>query len=185
MCELFISGISIGTSSVHLLADEFETTGWEVATDDEYMPGHVNAKLTGLKVPPISKERYREFKIRLREEIIEAALDSGSEYMEYAKEGGPSYPNMWIEDSEDYAGGSGVIKSGEFELEFEVTDDSGDDVVNTLIAIILTVSPKAVQAMAVRVAEEVLSDSEKDAWGRKRRSLQENIQNNWRDFINS
>ena len=164
--------------------DEFETTGWEMATDDEYMPGHVNAKLTGLKAPLISKERFREFKIRLREEIIEAALDSGSEYMEYAKEGGPSYPNMWMEDSEDYAGGSGVIKSGEFELEFEVTDSDPDDVVNTLIAIILTVSPKAVQAMAVRVAEEVLSDSEKDAYGRRRRNLDEQMVADWRRFLN-
>ena len=182
-------GIMTGGAILNLAqdvgTDEFRTTGWEVATDDEYMPGHVNAKLTGLKAPLISKERYREFKIRLREEIIEAALDSGSEYMEYAKEGGPSYPNMWIEDSEDYAGGSGVIKSGEFELEFEVTDDSGDDVVNTLIAIILTVSPKAVQAMAVRVAEEVLSDSEKDAWGRRRRSLDEQMFDSWRSFVNN
>jgi hypothetical protein len=165
--------------------DEFRTTGWEVATDDEYMPGHVNAKLEGLKVPPIPENRYREFKIRLREEIIEAALDSGSEYMEYAKVGGPSYPNTWIQDTEDSTGGSSAIKSGEFELEFEVTGDDPDDVVNTMLAVVLTVSPKAVQAMAIRVAEEVLSDSEKDAWGRKRRSLQENIQNNWRDFINS
>ena len=98
----------------------FETTGWEVATDDEYMPGHVNAKLVGLKVPPISKERYREFKIRLREEIIEAALDSGSEYMEYAKEGGPSYPNMWIEDSEDYAGGSGLSSQENLNLSLKL-----------------------------------------------------------------
>ena len=122
--------------------------------------------------------------MRLREEIVQAALDSGSEYMEYAKGSGPSYPNMWMEDSEDYAGGSGVIKSGEFDLEFEVTDDNPDEVVNTLIAIILTVSPKTVQAMATRVAEEVLGDSEKDAWGRKRRNLDERLISNWKDYLN-
>ena len=164
--------------------DEFETTGWEVATDDEYMPGHVNAKLEGLKVPPIPENRYREFKIRLREELIQAALDSGSEYMEYAKKGGPSYPNMWIGDVADKWSASTAIKSGEFELEFEVTDDDPDDVVNTMLAVVLTVSPKAVQAMAIRVAEEVLSDSEKDAYGRRRRNLDEQIIDSWRAFLN-
>ena len=164
--------------------DEFRTTGWEVATDDEYMPGHVNAKLEGLKVPPIPENRYREFKIRLREELIQAALDSGSEYMEYAKEGGPSYPNMWIGDVADKWSGSTAIKSGEFELEFEVTGDDPDDVVNTMLAVVLTVSPKAVQAMATRVAEEVLSDSEKDAWGRRRRNLDERLVSNWKAYLN-
>ena len=114
---------------------------------------------------------------------MQVALDSGSEYMEYAKQGGPSYPNMWVQDAKDTAGSS-AIKSGEFELEFEVTDDDPDDVVNTLTAIILTVSPKTVQALAIRVTEEVLSNSEKDAYGRRRRSLDEQILDNWRNFLN-
>jgi hypothetical protein len=135
-------------------------------------------------VPPIPENRFREFKIRLREEIVEAALNSGSEYLEYAKEGGVAYPNVWIQAAEDSTGGSKAVESGEFEIEFEVTDDSGDEVVNTLIAIILTVSPKIVQALATQVAEEVLGDSEKDALGRRRRNLDERLISNWKDYLN-
>ena len=103
--------------------------------------------------------------------------------MEYAKKGGPSYPNMWIGDVADKWSASTAIKSGEFELEFEVTDDDPDDVVNTMLAVVLSVSPKSVQAMAIRVAEEVLSDSEKDAWGRRRRNLDERLVSNWKAYI--
>jgi len=53
-----------------------------------------------------------------------------------------------------------------------------------MTATILTVSPKTVQALAIQVAKEVLSDSEKDAWGRKRRNLDEQIFHSWRDFLN-
>ena len=164
--------------------DEFDSTGWEVVTDDGYMPGHVNAKLTGLQVPPIPENHFREFKIRLREEIVDAALRSGSEYLEYAKEEGVAYPNVWIQAAEDPTGGSKAIESGEFEIEFEVTDDTIDEVVNTLIAIILTVSPKTVQALATKVAEEVLGDSEKDALGRRRRNLDERLISNWKGYLN-
>jgi hypothetical protein len=37
--------------------------------------------------------------------------------------------------------------------------------------------------LAIRVTEEVLSDSEKDAWGRRRRSLDEQILDSWRSFL--
>ena len=114
---------------------------------------------------------------------MDAALRAGSEYLEYAKEEGVAYPNVWIQAAEDSTGGSKAIESGEFEIEFEVTDDTIDEVVNTLIAIILTVSPKTVQALATRVAEEVLGDSEKDALGRRRRSLDEQILDSWRSFL--